>query len=325
MAEPLLQIRNIKKYFPVRKGLLQRKVADVKAVDDVSFELHKGQTLGLVGESGCGKSTLGRTVIRLYEPTAGEIIFRGRNFSELSGKELRAERRNVQMIFQDPYASLDPRMTIAALIEQPFKIHGLLSKEERQAKVEQLIQLVGLKPYHLNRYPHEFSGGQRQRISIARAIALEPELIIADEAVSALDVSIQAQVLNLMKDLQARMGLTYLFISHDMGVIEHMCDEIAVMYLGRIVEKAPTEEFFKKPLHPYTQALLDSVPEVGTKKPRKILTGEVPSPLNPPKGCAFHPRCPHKMDVCTKDVPPMLTQPNGKHQVACWLYKENKQ
>ena len=323
--EELLVVKNIKKYFPVRKGLLLRKVGDVKAVDDVSFEIKKGRTLGLVGESGCGKSTLGRTIIRLYEPTAGEINFQGKNFGNLKGAELRKERRNLQMIFQDPYASLDPRMTIAALLEQPFKVHGLLKPSERKEKLEQLIQLVGLKPYHLNRYPHEFSGGQRQRISIARAIALEPQMIIADEAVSALDVSIQAQILNLMKDLQARMGLTYLFISHDMGVIEHMCDEIAVMYLGKIVEKAPKEMFFAEPKHPYTQALLEAIPQVGKGKRmrKKMLSGEVPSPINPPKGCAFHPRCPHKMDICTKQVPKLQSPQGNQHLVSCWLYKEN--
>ena len=347
MADALLEVQDLSKYFPVRKGFWRRKVGDVKAVDHISFTLKRGQTMGLVGESGCGKSTLGRAIIRLYEPSGGKVLFRGKDFTELRGAELRSERRNIQMIFQDPYASLDPRMTVAALLEQPFKIHGGLSPSERRSKVEQLIRQVGLRVEHLNRYPHEFSGGQRQRICIARAIALEPELIIADEAVSALDVSIQAQILNLMKDLQDRLKLTYLFISHDMAVIEHMCDEVAVMYLGRIVEQARKEDFFKYPKHPYTQALLEAIPEIGEsrKAPRRLLHGEVPSPLNPPTGCAFHPRCPHKMDICTRQAPPSFNvlptakpvtttiteassgitegvQSEGPHKVACWLFKE---
>lgn len=321
-SENILVAKNIKKYFPIKKGFFLRHVADVKAVDDVNFTVRKGETLGLVGESGCGKSTLGRTLIRLYEPTSGEIEFEQKNFLEASGKDLRAARKDIQMIFQDPYASLDPRMTVGQIIEQPFVIHNILGPKERTARVQQLLELVGLRPSHINRYPHEFSGGQRQRISIARAIALDPKLIICDEPVSALDVSIQAQILNLLKDLQERLGLTYIFISHDLSVIEHVCDRVAVMYLGRIVELTTREELFKNPHHPYTHALLGSIPSIGTgkKKMAKILTGEIPSPINPPSGCSFHPRCPYKQDRCVTERPE-LTGEIG-HQAACH-YKLN--
>ena len=266
-----------------------REVGQVKAIEEVSLSIRRGETLGLVGESGCGKSTLGRTLIRLYEPTAGSIQFDGDNFLTLKGEDLRKKRRDIQMIFQDPYASLDTRMTVGQIIEQPFKIHGLLGKVEREIRVKQLLELVGLKASHVNRYPHEFSGGQRQRISIARAISLNPKLIICDEPVSALDVSIQAQILNLLKDLQERLQLTYLFISHDLSVIEHVCDRIAVMYLGRIVELATREELYKNPRHPYTRALMASIPSIGTgkKKMHKILSGEIPSPINPPRNASF--------------------------------------
>ncbi len=305
MSDIILEARNIKKYFPIRKGFFMREVGQVKAVDDIDFVVRRGETLGLVGESGCGKSTLGRTLIRLYEPTSGEIKFEGKDFLHAHGKDLRDKRRDMQMIFQDPFASLDPRMTVGQIIEQPFIIHNLLQKKERELKVKQLLELVGLKASHVNRYPHEFSGGQRQRISIARAIALEPKLIICDEPVSALDVSIQAQILNLLKDLQERLNLTYIFISHDLSVIEHVCDRIAVMYLGRIVELTTREELYKNPQHPYTQALLSSIPSIGTgkKKMTKILTGEIPSPINPPSGCSFHPRCPYKMEICSQKTP----------------------
>lgn len=321
-SENILVAKNIKKYFPIKKGFFLRHVADVKAVDDVNLTVRKGETLGLVGESGCGKSTLGRTLIRLYEPTSGQIEFEQKNFLKASGKELRAARKDIQMIFQDPYASLDPRMTVGQIIEQPFVIHNILGPEERKARVQQLLELVGLRPSHINRYPHEFSGGQRQRISIARAIALDPKLIICDEPVSALDVSIQAQILNLLKDLQERLQLTYVFISHDLSVIEHVCDRVAVMYLGRIVEITTREELFKNPHHPYTHALLGSIPSIGTgkKKMAKILTGEIPSPINPPSGCSFHPRCPYKQDKCVTDRPE-LTGDIG-HQAACH-YKLN--
>ncbi len=319
MSDIILQAKNIKKYFPIRRGLLLREVGQVKAVDDITLTVRKGETLGLVGESGCGKSTLGRTLIRLYEPTSGEIKFDGQDFLNLKGSELRLKRKDMQMIFQDPYASLDPRMTVGQIIRQPLDIHKIGTPDERRLRVEQLLELVGLRPAHINRYPHEFSGGQRQRISIARAIALNPELIICDEPVSALDVSIQAQILNLLKDLQEKLNLTYIFISHDLSVIEHVCDRIAVMYLGKIVEIAPRDELFKNPQHPYTQALIGSIPRVGMgkKKMKKSLSGEVPSPINPPSGCTFHPRCPHKMDICSQQIPTL--EGSDLHQKACWL------
>lgn len=322
MEDILLEARNIKKYFPIKKGLLLREVGQVKAVDDVSLRVRRGETLGLVGESGCGKSTLGRTLIRLYEPTSGELSFDGQDFLKLSGGELRQKRKNIQMIFQDPYAALDPRMTIGQIIGQPFQIHKTLGAKEAEVRVKQLLELVGLKASHINRYPHEFSGGQRQRICIARAVALEPELIICDEPVSALDVSIQAQVLNLLKDLQERLKLTYIFISHDLSVIEHVCDRVAVMYLGKIVEVATRDELFQNPQHPYTQALLGAIPHVGQgkKQMKKSLSGDVPSPLHPPSGCHFHPRCAFKMDVCAKERP--LLQ-GADHQTACWLIHQN--
>lgn len=319
----ILDAKNIKKYFPIKKGLLHRHVGDVKAVDDVSITVKRGETIGLVGESGCGKSTFGRTLIRLYEPTAGQISFNGKDFLQLSGQDLRASRKNIQMIFQDPYASLDPRMTIGQIIEQPFVIHNLLSKSEREERVKELLVLVGLQPAYINRYPHEFSGGQRQRISIARAIALNPELIICDEPVSALDVSIQAQILNLLEDLQNKLNLTYIFISHDLSVIEHICDRVAVMYLGKIVEIAKRDDLYQSPQHPYTKALLSSIPTIGTgkKKMARILTGEIPSPINPPSGCSFHPRCPYVMDICKREVP-LLQKTEGEQLEtlsACFL------
>lgn len=326
MTENILEVQNVKKYFPIKKGLLLREVGQVKAVDDVSFTVQKGETLGLVGESGCGKSTLGRTLIRLYEPTAGEIQFQGIDFLKVKGEKLRKMRQNIQMIFQDPYASLDPRMTVGQILAQPFEIHGMLSGKERITRIKQLLETVGLKASHINRYPHEFSGGQRQRISIARAVALNPSLVIADEPVSALDVSIQAQVLNLMKDLQEKLNLTYVFISHDLSVIEHLCDRIAVMYLGKIVEIAPRDVLFNNPQHPYTQALIAAIPRVGTgkKKMKKSLSGEVPSPINPPSGCPFHTRCPHRMDICDKKLPALINHNKAElqHRTACWLYEK---
>ena len=320
--ETILEVKNIKKYFPIKKGLLLREVGQVKAVDDISFVVKKGETLGLVGESGCGKSTLGRTLIRLYEPTAGEIMFKGQDFCSLSGSDLRKSRKHLQMIFQDPFASLDPRMTISQILTEPFQIHNLYTPSEREQKVKELLEIVGLKASHLNRYPHEFSGGQRQRISIARALTLNPDLVIADEPVSALDVSIQAQILNLMKDLQEKFNLTYIFISHDLNVVEHICDRVAVMYLGKIVEIGTREQIFNSPQHPYTQALLAAIPSFGTgkKEMKKSLGGEVPSPINPPSGCTFHPRCPHKMDRCTKEIPKLnAINKQQEHQSACWL------
>lgn len=324
----ILEVKNLKKYFPIKKGLLLREVGQVKAVDDVSLTVRRGETLGLVGESGCGKSTLGRAIIRLYEPTSGEIKFDGKDFRSIKGQELRKMRKNMQMIFQDPYASLDPRMTIGQIVSQPFEIHGMLPGPERAARVKELLQIVGLKASHVGRYPHEFSGGQRQRISIARAVALNPELVIADEPVSALDVSIQAQVLNLMKDLQEKLKLTYVFISHDLSVIEHICDRIAVMYLGKIVEIAPRDELFKNPQHPYTQALIAAIPRVGAgkKKMKKSLEGEVPSPINPPSGCRFHTRCPYKMPICSQELPLLKNydQDKAAHETACWLFEKEK-
>jgi oligopeptide transport system ATP-binding protein len=320
----ILEARNIKKYFPIRKGLLMREAGQVMAVDDVSLDIRQGETLGLVGESGCGKSTLGRTLIRLYEPTSGTIQFQGKDWCQVIGEELRHMRKNMQMIFQDPYSSLDPRMTVGQILSEPFQIHGMLGPQERKLRARQLLETVGLKASHLNRYPHEFSGGQKQRICIARALALEPSLIIADEPVSALDVSIQAQILNLMKDLQEKFNLTYLFISHDLSVIEHLCDRIAVMYLGKIVEIAPREQLYGNPQHPYTQALTTAIPRIGEgkKKMRKSLSGEVPSPINPPSGCPFHPRCPRRMDICDKELPVLKSYSSPDHLTACWLYEK---
>lgn len=327
MNEIILEAKNIKKYFPIRKGLLLREVGQVKAVDDVSFTVRRGETIGIVGESGCGKSTLGRTLIRLYEPTDGAIQFQGKDFLTVTGEKLRQSRKNMQMIFQDPYASLDPRMTVGQIISQPFEIHNILGGREREQRVKQLLELVGLKAAHINRYPHEFSGGQRQRISIARAIALDPQLIICDEPVSALDVSIQAQILNLLKDLQERLGLTYIFISHDLSVIEHVCDRIAVMYLGKIVEFADRDDLFKNPQHPYTQALIGAIPRVGEgkKKMKRSLGGEVPSPINPPTGCYFHPRCVHVMDKCKIAAPSFSPVQNKETQLSACFLNPNSQ
>lgn len=320
--EIILKAVNIKKYFPIKKGLLLKTVGQVKAVDDVTLEVRQGETLGLVGESGCGKSTFGRTLIRLYEPTAGQIEFEGKDFLKVSGRSLRNLRKDIQMIFQDPYASLDPRMTVGQIIQQPFDIHGVGNGHEREKRVKELLELVGLKASHINRYPHEFSGGQRQRICIARAIALNPKVIICDEPVSALDVSIQAQILNLLKDLQEKLGLTYVFISHDLSVIEYFCDRVAVMYLGKIVELGTRDEMFADPKHPYTQALLSAIPRVGEGKKamKKSLSGEVPSPINPPSGCTFHPRCPQAMDICSKQIPRL--EGKNTQSVACHLYDE---
>jgi oligopeptide transport system ATP-binding protein len=294
----LVQARDLKQYFPVTSGILfQRKVADVKAVDGVSFDIHRGETLGLVGESGCGKTTLGRMVLLLYKPTAGTITINNQDLTKLKSNELRKMRRHMQMIFQDPFASLNPRMTVGSIIAEPILIHGLVKgRKERAERVAELMRVVGLNPYYANRYPHEFSGGQRQRIGIARALAVQPRLIIADEPVSALDVSIQAQILNLLKDLQRDLGLTYLFIAHDLSVVRHISDRVAVMYLGHLMELTDRVEMYENPLHPYTKALLSAVPipdpVIEQTRERVILTGDVPSPLNPPKGCVFHTRCP---------------------------------
>lgn len=318
MSEVLMSAQGVSKFFPVKKGFFKKTVGHVKAVQDIDLDVYRGETLGLVGESGCGKSTLGRTLIRLYEPTAGKILFKGKDFLSLSGSELRSHRKDVQMIFQDPYASLDPRMTVGQILQQPLDVHGIGTLSERKKQVMELLETVGLKASHVNRYPHEFSGGQRQRISIARALALKPELIICDEPVSALDVSIQAQILNLLKDLQEQMKLTYLFISHDLSVIEYFCNRVAVMYLGRIVELGTRDELFQNPQHPYTKALLQAIPQVGAGKKtiKRSLSGEVPSPLNPPSGCAFHPRCSSRLDVCSMNVPELSKL---SHQAACFL------
>jgi oligopeptide transport system ATP-binding protein len=312
-------------YFPVTAGIIfQRRVADVKAVDDVSFDIYRGETLGLVGESGCGKTTLGRLILLLYRPTAGSIIFDGKDLTTLKAGELRRMRRHMQMIFQDPYASLNPRMTVGNIIAEPLIIHGLAkNRKERQERVQELMRVVGLNPYYANRYPHEFSGGQRQRIGIARALAVNPAFIVADEPVSALDVSIQAQIINLMEDLQAEFGLTYLFIAHDLSVVRHISDRVAVMYLGHLMELADRQELYENPLHPYTKALLSAVPipdpAVEAKRERIILTGDVPSPLHPPSGCVFHTRCPMAIEDCKKAVPEWrnVGSADRQHWVAC--------
>jgi oligopeptide/dipeptide ABC transporter ATP-binding protein len=316
----LLEVRHVKKYFPVRKGLLQREVARVHAVDDVSVSVQEGETLGLVGESGCGKSTLGRTIVRLLDPTDGEIVFEGRNISKLGAGKLRPLRREMQMVFQDPYASLNPRKRIGTIIGDPLKIHGIGDAKSRRARVQELLRTVGLSPEHYNRFPHEFSGGQRQRIGVARALALQPKLIIADEPVSALDVSIQSQILNLLEDLQDEFRLTYIFIAHDLGVVRHVSDRIAVMYLGKLVEISPAEELYERPIMPYTEALLSAVPipdpDRAEARERIVLAGDVPSPIDPPSGCRFHPRCRYATEICKQVEPPLTDYGNG-HLAAC--------
>ncbi|MFQ6319734.1 oligopeptide ABC transporter ATP-binding protein AppF [Bacillus halotolerans] len=322
--ETILELRDVKKYFPIRSGFFQRKVGDVKAVDGVSFSLKKGETLGIVGESGCGKSTAGRTMIRLYKPTEGQILFKGQDISNLSEENLRKNvRKNIQMVFQDPFASLNPRKTLRSIIKEPFNTHHMYTMRERNEKVEELLARVGLHPSFASRYPHEFSGGQRQRIGIARALTLNPELIIADEPVSALDVSIQAQVINLMEELQEEFNLTYLFISHDLSVVRHISDRVGVMYLGKMMELTDKHELYDNPLHPYTQALLSSVPVTrkkgSVKRERIVLKGELPSPANPPKGCVFHTRCPVAKPICKEQIPE-FKEATPSHFVACHLY-----
>jgi len=321
--EDLVEVSNLVKYFPVRSGIRRRITGWIQAVDDVTFSVQKGETLGLVGESGCGKTTVGQTILRLIEPNSGSIYFDGQDVLSLSGSELKAMRRSMQIIFQDPYSSLDPRKQIGDSIAEGLHIHKIGTLSERMELVVDLMRKVGLEDYHTKRFPHEFSGGQRQRIGIARALALQPKFIIADEPVSALDVSIQAQVLNLLRTLQDDFNLTYLFIAHNMSVVEHISDRVAVMYLGKIVENAPTRELFNNPLHPYTVALLSAVPipDPRLRKERIILLGDVPSPLNPPSGCRFHPRCPKVMhDICPIKEPTHM-EVESDHRVACWLYE----
>ncbi|AIM17235.1 dipeptide ABC transporter ATP-binding protein [Bacillus thermocopriae] len=322
MSELLLEVKGLKKYFPITGGLLGRKQGEVKAVDDVSFYVKKGETLGIVGESGCGKSTTGRLLMRLIEASDGRIIFEDKEITKMSKSELRRVRRDIQMVFQDPYASLNPRHSVEQILEEPLIVHGIGSKEERKKRVKEMLEVVGLSSYHAKRYPHQFSGGQRQRIGIARALMTKPKLIIADEPVSALDVSIQAQVLNLMKDIQKEFNLTYIFIAHDLGVVRHISDRVGVMYLGRLIELADCEELYENPKHPYTKALLSAVPipDPDLKKQTILIEGELPSPANPPSGCAFHTRCTECMDIC-KTTRPEEHNLNG-HYVACHLYNK---
>ncbi|MCX6032365.1 MAG: dipeptide ABC transporter ATP-binding protein [Chloroflexi bacterium] len=321
----LLEVRGLKMWFPIFRGILQRHVADVKAVDGLNFDVYKGETLGLVGESGCGKSTTGRAILQLYRPTAGTVQFDGKDLVKMKGEELRHMRRQMQMIFQDPYASLNPRMTVGSIVSEPLEVHNIGTKAERLERVRELLKIVGLNPYFINRYPHEFSGGQRQRIGVARALAVNPSFIVCDEPISALDVSIQAQVINLLEDLQEQFGLTYLFIAHDLSVVRHISDRIAVMYLGKVVELTGRDELYRNPMHPYTQALLSAVPipdpVVEEKRRRIILEGDVPSPVNPPVGCHFCTRCPKVMDVC-KDNEPEFRDYGTGHFVACWLHQK---
>lgn len=319
----ILRVENLKKYFPIRRGVLRRQVGAVQAVDSISFDIKRGETLGLVGESGCGKSTAGRTILQLLEPTAGKVYFRDQEITALSKNELRKARRHMQMIFQDPYASLNPRMTVGNIIGEPLVIHNVGNASSRKERVQELLKLVGLNPYFINRYPHEFSGGQRQRIGIARALATNPAFIVADEPISALDVSIQAQVVNLLDDLKRDLGLTYLFIAHDLSMVRYISDRVAVMYLGRIVEMGARDEVYDHPLHPYTQALLSAIPvpdpDKESKRKRIILEGDVPSPANPPQACRFHTRCGYVTDVCRQEDPPFrnLGTDDKPHTVAC--------
>ena len=321
---PLVEVRDLVKHFPIKGGILQRTVGQVQAVDGVSFDIRRGETLGLVGESGCGKTTVGRLILRLIEPTGGSVIFDGTDITALRGAALKPYRRRIQIIFQDPYASLDPRTPIGDSIGEGLRIHGLGSVAERQDKVKKMMDLVGLASYHARRYPHEFSGGQRQRIGIARALVLEPDLIVCDEPVSALDVSIQAQVLNLLRSLQRELGLTYLFIAHNLGVVEHISDRVSVMYLGKIAETAQRRDLYREPAHPYTEALMSAIPvsDPALRRKRIILIGDVPSPVDPPSGCHFHPRCQLRAelgdpDICATQEPPLIQMGDTSHECAC--------
>ena len=319
----ILEVRNLKKYFPIKGGLLGKTVGSVKAVDGVTFHIRRGTTMGLVGESGCGKSTTGRMILRLAgEKTAGQVLFNGQEVYDLSPRQLRALRPKMQIIFQDPFSSLSPRLPVGEIISEAVREHKLVPKDQLDAHIDRVMDICGLQPFHKNRYPHEFSGGQRQRICIARALALNPEFIVCDEPVSALDVSIQAQIINLLKQLQGEYGLSYLFISHDLSVVEHICDTVGVMYLGNLVEYADTDDLFRKPLHPYTQALFSAipVPDPDHQMDRILLEGSIPSPANPPSGCKFHTRCPKRMDICPRVVPE-LTEVEPGHACACHLYQ----
>ncbi len=323
--EILLDVKNLKKYFPITKGIIfSREIGYVQAVDGINFQIRQGETLGLVGESGCGKSTTGRAILRLIEPTSGEIFFNGQNILQLDYRQMRVLRRDMQIIFQDPFASLNPRMTIGDIIGEPLLIHRLANGKERKKRVQELLEIVGLNPEHINRYPHEFSGGQRQRIGVARALVSNPKFIVADEPVSALDVSIQAQVINLLHDLQREFGLTYLFIAHDLSVVRHISDRVAVMYLGKLVEIADSDILYQSAKHPYTQALFSAVPipDLKHRQKRIVLEGDVPSPVNPPSGCRFHPRCPCVMTICREKEPKIL-KVEDNHYVACHLIKSS--
>jgi len=326
MPDFLIEVNNLVKYFPIHAGLLSRHVGDVKAVDDISFAIKKGETLGLVGESGSGKTTTGRLLLRLIEATAGEVKFEGKDILKLSRAEMRRLRKEMQIIFQDPYASLNPRMTVGDIIGEPLTIHKLASGKELESRVQELLRLVGLQPYHANRYPHEFSGGQRQRIGVARALAVDPKFIVADEPVSALDVSIQAQVVNLLQDLQHQLGLTYLFIAHDLSVVRHISNRVAVMYVGKLVELADKDSLYERPLHPYTQALLSAIPipdpDIEARRKRIILVGDIPSPVNPPSGCRFHTRCPIAFERCKVEIPAFKDY-GGGHFAACHWVEEH--
>jgi oligopeptide transport system ATP-binding protein len=321
-GEVLLRADQVTKYFPIRSGMvIQREMARVHAVDGVSLEVRAGETVGLVGESGCGKSTLGRCLIRLHKLTSGSVSLEGQDITHLSRRALRPIRREMQMVFQDPYASLNPRKRVGSIIAGPLHIHHQGNRQQVKARVQELLELVGLSPEHINRYPHEFSGGQRQRIGVARALALHPKLIVADEPVSALDVSIRAQVINLLDDLQDDLGLTYIFIAHDLGVVRHVSDRIAVMYLGKIVEISPAEELYQRPVHPYTEALLSAVPipdpDLSDRREQIVLEGDVPSPISPPSGCRFHPRCRYATEICSQEEPPLVPHGSGGHLAAC--------
>ncbi|MED1724867.1 dipeptide ABC transporter ATP-binding protein [Brevibacillus parabrevis] len=325
MTTPLLEVKGLQQHFPIKGGFLKRTVGHVKAVDGIDLTVYPGETLGIVGESGCGKSTTGRTILRLLEPTAGEVWFDGKDLAKLPKEEMRLMRKDLQMIFQDPYASLNPRMTIKQILLESLMVHNIGTKPEREKIIEDIIQIVGLRKEHLNRHPHDFSGGQRQRIGIARALVVKPKLIIADEPVSALDVSIQSQVLNLLKDLKKEFNLTLMFISHDLSVVKHLCDRIAVMYLGRVVEIADKRTLFENPSHPYTRALLSAVPvaKPQQKRERILLTGDLPSPANPPSGCTFHPRCPYATDICRSQTP-SLSDIGGGQLVSCHLVQSGE-